>query len=56
MCNKAPYNPITGQQLTIEDIVTENNNEASTLPDNENSDNEFGSRGYDKQYDGAYAD
>lgn len=46
-----PYDVIIGQQLTINDIVIDNENEVDT--DNES---EFGSRGYDKQFDGAYAD
>lgn len=54
MCNTNPYNPITGQILSVDDIVTEN--KAPTLPKTEENENEFGSRGYDKQYDGAYAD
>lgn len=48
---ETPYSIITGQQLSIDDIVTE-----VTETEPENTDNEFGSRGYDKQFDGAYAD
>jgi hypothetical protein len=56
MCNDNPTDPILGQKLTIDDIVTENENEQPTAQTNNDTDNEFGSRGYDKSHDGAYAD
>lgn len=46
-----PYSIITGQQLIIDDIVTEVETETEAT-----NENEYGSRGYDKQYDGSYAD
>ena len=56
MSKTKPFNPITGQILLVDDIVAETENKSPSPLQTEETENEFGSRGYDKQYDGAYAD